>query len=242
MTAMPMQREQMRLRNRRLLGVLTAVVFGMVGLAYASVPLYRLFCQVTGYGGTTQQAAAAPGAPGSVDGRVMPPRMMTVRFDSSVSPTLPWRFVPAQPTLDVKVGESALAFFTARNLSTTPVTGSAVFNVTPLKVGKYFNKIDCFCFTEQTLAAGQEMDMPVSFFVDPAIMDDDNMGEVKTITLSYTFFRSDSGEEENTPLRGESSGGDSREDSANIHTMDTVGRMAVLSGGLSAPGLSAPDS
>lgn len=204
----PVQGDDLRRRNRRLLSILTAVVFGMVGLAYASVPLYRLFCQVTGYGGTTQQAAAAPGAPELTDsGGSVPPRMMTVRFDSSVSSTLPWRFAPAQRAVDVKVGESALAFFTARNLSATPVTGSAVFNVTPLKVGKYFNKIDCFCFTEQTLAPGQQVDMPVSFFVDPAIMDDNNMGEVKTITLSYTFFLADGGEEESAALLGDSSGG-----------------------------------
>ena len=119
------QGESLRHRNRKTLTVLTAVVFGMVGLAYASVPLYRIFCQVTGYGGTTQQAAA--GAPES--GRMMPLRMITVRFDSNVSLTLPWRFVPAQPSMEIKVGESALAFFTARNLSAAPVTGSAVFNL-----------------------------------------------------------------------------------------------------------------
>lgn len=206
-TPTPTQGEQLRRRNRGILTVLSAVVFAMVGLAFASVPLYRIFCQVTGYGGTTQQAAAAPGAPGAVAGRMMPPRMITVRFDSSVSPTLPWRFVPAQAAVEVKVGESGLAFFTARNLSAAPVTGSAIFNVTPLKVGKYFNKIDCFCFTEQTLAAGEQVDMPVSFFIDPAIMDDPNMGEVKTITLSYTFFRADSEEEETAALGGDSSGG-----------------------------------
>ncbi|HAQ33410.1 MAG: cytochrome c oxidase assembly protein [Alphaproteobacteria bacterium] len=199
MTATPARGEELRRRNRKTLSVLAAVVFGMVGLAYASVPLYRIFCQVTGFGGTTQQAAAAPGA--------VADRMMTVRFDSSVSPTLPWRLAPAQPSVEIKVGESGLAFFTARNLSAAPITGSAVFNVTPLKVGKYFNKIDCFCFTEQVLAPGQQVDMPVSFFVDPAIMDDTNMGEVKTITLSYTFFRAESGEEETTALLGDSHGG-----------------------------------
>ena len=196
------QEESLRRRNRKTLTVLTAVVFGMVGLAYASVPLYRIFCQVTGYGGTTQQAAGAPGS-----GRMTPPRMITVRFDSSVSPTLPWHFVPAQPSVGVKVGESALAFFTARNLSAVPITGSAVFNVTPLKVGKYFNKIECFCFTEQTLAPGQQLDMPVSFFVDPEIMDDANMVEVKTITLSYTFFAAANEEQENAALPRNSSGG-----------------------------------
>ena len=197
------QGESLRRRNRKTLTVLTAVVFGMVGLAYASVPLYRIFCQVTGYGGTTQQAAA--GAPES--GRMMPLRMITVRFDSNVSLTLPWRFVPAQPSMEIKVGESALAFFNARNLSAAPVTGSAVFNVTPLKVGKYFNKIECFCFTEQTLAPGQQLDMPVSFFVDPEIMADANTAEVKTITLSYTFFAAANEEQENAAMPWNSSGG-----------------------------------
>ena len=197
------QGESLRRRNRKTLTVLTAVVFGMVGLAYASVPLYRIFCQVTGYGGTTQQAAA--GAPES--GRMMPLRIITVRFDSNVSLTLPWRFVPAQPSMEIKVGESALAFFTARNLSAAPVTGSAVFNVTPLKVGKYFNKIECFCFTEQTLAPGQQLDMPVSFFVDPEIMADANTAEVKTITLSYTFFAVANEEQENAAMPWNSSGG-----------------------------------
>ncbi len=207
-------RWELRRRNHKCLVVLTAVVFGMAGLAYASVPLYRIFCQVTGYGGTTQQAASVPG--------VEVERIITVRFDSNVSPTLPWHFAPAQPLVEVKVGESGLAFFTARNLSDTSITGTAVFNVTPLKVGKYFNKIDCFCFTEQILAPGQEMDMPVSFFVDPTIMNDINMGEIKTITLSYTFLRAESEEEKNAALWKNS-------------YEDPVGWMAALSGGLPAP-------
>lgn len=174
-------------RNRRVLIVLSAVVFGMVGMAYASVPLYRLFCQVTGYGGTTQTAVSTPG---QVFGRVM-----TIRFNSDISSSLPWDFRPSQKAVDIKIGEQGLAFFQARNISSETVTGSAVFNVTPLKAGKYFTKVDCFCFEEQTLVPGQYVDMPVTFFVDPTIMDDPNMGEVKTITLSYTFFPADAGEE-----------------------------------------------
>lgn len=166
--------------NRRLAVGLVGVVAGMVGAAYASVPLYQLFCQVTGYGGTTQVAEAVPETTGE--------RVITVRFNSDVDPHLPWHFQPVQREMTVKVGESGLALFRARNLSARTTVGTATFNVTPLKAGQYFNKVQCFCFTEQRLAAGGEADMPVSFFVDPAIEEDPNLQEVGTITLSYTFF------------------------------------------------------
>lgn len=152
----------------------------MVGLAYASVPLYDLFCRVTGFGGTPGIAAAPSGT--------VIEREMTVRFDASINPALPWRFVPAQPPMRIRVGETTLAFYRAENLAETPTVGTATFNVTPLKAARYFEKIDCFCFTEQRLEAGQSVDMAVSFFVDPAIAEDPNLDEVKTITLSYTFF------------------------------------------------------
>lgn len=161
--------------------VLAGVVAGMVGLAFAAVPLYQLFCQVTGYGGTTQTAAAAPGAIGE--------RVITVRFNADVNSALPWGFAPAERELAVRVGEERLAFYRAVNRSSEPVTGVALFNVTPLKAGVYFNKVACFCFDEQRLEAGESVDMPVSFFVDPAIAEDPNLDDVKTITLSYTFFR-----------------------------------------------------
>jgi cytochrome c oxidase assembly protein subunit 11 len=153
----------------------------MLALAFASVPLYRKFCQVTGYGGTTQRAEIAPGETGS--------RTITVRFNTMVNPGLPWRFVPDQPSVTIKLGESALATFTAANKSASPVTGQATFNVTPLKAGIYFDKTQCFCFTEQTLEAGATVHMPVSFFIDPAITQDHNLDDVDTITLSYSFFR-----------------------------------------------------
>ncbi len=159
---------------------LLGVVAGMAGLTYASVPLYRLFCQVTGYGGTTQVAAAAPGAS---DGRTI-----TVRFDATVSPSLPWTFEPVVRAVEVKVGEERLAYYRATNLSDRPATGMATFNVTPLKAGLYFNKIACFCFDRQVLQPGQSVEMPVSFYIDPEIAGDPNLDEVKTITLSYTFF------------------------------------------------------
>ena len=174
-------------RNARTGLVLVGVAVGMVGLAFASVPLYRLFCQVTGFGGTTQVAAEMPEA--------VLDRTMIVRFNADVDPKLPWAFQPNQRQISVRIGEAGLAIFTARNLSEAPVTGTATFNVTPLKAGRYFDKVQCFCFDEQHLEPGQEVEMAVSFFVDPAIMDDRNLDEVKTITLSYTFFRSlDEGE------------------------------------------------
>jgi len=166
--------------NRRLGLMLVGVVAGMAGLAYASVPLYQLFCQVTGYGGTTQVAAALPEQVGE--------RTITVRFNADVDPHLPWAFQPVKREMTLRVGESGLAFFSARNLSQHATVGTATFNVTPQKAGQYFNKVQCFCFTEQRLAAGETIEMPVSFFVDPAIDEDPNLQEVKTITLSYTFF------------------------------------------------------
>jgi len=170
-----------RRRNVRTGVVLTGIVAGMVGLSFASVPLYRLFCQVTGYGGTTQIAAAAPGA--------VSERVIKVRFNADTAPDLPWSFKPVQREITLKVGESGLAYYRARNLATEAVTGTSTFNVTPLKAGRYFSKVQCFCFNEQRLEAGQELDMAVSFFVDPEILTDRNLDEVKTITLSYTFFR-----------------------------------------------------
>ncbi len=170
-----------RRRNARTGVVLTGIVAGMVGLSFASVPLYRLFCQVTGYGGTTQIAAAAPGA--------VSERVIKVRFNADTAPDLPWSFKPVQREITLKVGESGLAYYRARNLAAEAVTGISTFNVTPLKAGRYFSKVQCFCFDEQRLEAGQELDMAVSFFVDPEILSDRNLDEVKTITLSYTFFR-----------------------------------------------------
>lgn len=170
-----------RRRNLGLAVVLAGTVAGMVGLAYASAPLYRLFCQVTGYGGTTQ-VAAAPAAAAVSD------RIVTVRFDANVARDLPWRFEPAVASIDVRVGEQALAFYKAKNLSDVPVSGQATFNVTPHRAGPFFAKVDCFCFTEQTLAPGEDVDMPVSFFVDPAILKDADGNDLPEITLSYTFF------------------------------------------------------
>ncbi len=170
-----------RARNAATAGVLFAFVFGMVGLAYASVPLYKLFCQVTGYAGTPVVDKAAPTA--------VSDRMITVRFDANVNAQLPWRFSPDQREMKVRLGETALATYTAKNVSAGAITGTASFNVTPFKAGPYFGKVDCFCFTEQVLAPGQEVSMPVSFYVDPEIFTDIDTQDVNTITLSYTFHR-----------------------------------------------------
>lgn len=162
---------------------LVGLVAGMVGLSFASVPLYRVFCQVTGYGGVPQRAEKAPGE--------VLDRTVTIRFDGNVDRALPWTFAPVQQTMDVKIGETALAFFKASNNSAAPVTGRAIFNVSPELAGRYFTKIECFCFKQQALAAGQTVDMPVTFFVDPKFVEDEDTKDISEITLSYTFYRSD---------------------------------------------------
>jgi cytochrome c oxidase assembly protein subunit 11 len=161
---------------------LAGLVAAMVGLSFASVPLYRLFCQATGYGGATQRAERA-------SSEVLD-RTIRIRFDGNVAPGLPWSFAPVQQTMDVKIGETTLAFFRATNRADTAVTGSAVFNVAPEQAGLYFTKIQCFCFTKQTLAAGATVEMPVTFFVDPKIVDSEETKNISEITLSYTFYPS----------------------------------------------------
>lgn len=152
----------------------------MVGAAYAAVPLYDMFCRATGYGGTTQVATSAPAA--AVD------RVITVRFDGNVGPGLPWKFGPEINSVNVRVGESNLVFFKAKNVSDKPLVGTASYNVTPDQMGAYFNKIQCFCFTEQRLEPGEEIDMPVTFFVDPSIVENNQLDRLNQLTLSYTFY------------------------------------------------------
>lgn len=169
-------------RNSVMAGGLVVFVVGMVGLSFAAVPLYRVFCAATGYGGTPQIGGkAGPGGNGgSID----------VRFDANTSPSLPWHFVPNERSVTVKLGEERLATYEGRNDGAQQISGVATYNVTPDKVGKYFHKTACFCFDEQTLAPGQDMQFPLSFWVDPQIATDPATRDVKTITLSYTFFRS----------------------------------------------------
>lgn len=166
-------------RNTRTAMMMVLLVLAMLGLAFASVPLYRLFCQVTGFGGTTQRAEAAPGA---VAGEI------GVRFDANINPALPWKFEPVQKTVRVAPGAQVMASYRATNMVARPTTGRAVFNVSPASAGQYFSKIECFCFTEQTLKGGQSVDMPVLFFVDPRLREDPDTKDIDEITLSYTFY------------------------------------------------------
>jgi len=168
---------------------LVALVAGMVGLSFASVPLYRMFCQVTGFAGTTQRATDDDASLAAARAQQAAGATVSVRFDANIDPDLPWTFRPEQVTQTVKLGERQMAFFYAKNNSDRPVTGQASFNVSPDQTGGYFNKIQCFCFTEQTLQPGQEVHMPVLFFVDPSIRNDPNAAPVEQITLSYTFHR-----------------------------------------------------
>jgi cytochrome c oxidase assembly protein subunit 11 len=166
-------------RNRAV--ALRAALFGlaMLGLAFASVPLYRIFCQVTGFDGTTQRAEAAPGA---VAGEV------GVRFDANIAPALPWKFEPERETVRIHPGERTTIYYVAQNYTARATTGQAVFNVSPAQAGQYFSKIECFCFTEQTLKPGESVRMPVVFFVDPKLRTDPATRDIDEITLSYTFY------------------------------------------------------
>lgn len=165
--------------NKRLALTLVLLVAAMVGLAYAAVPLYSLFCRLTGLDGTTQVSSGNP--KGVID------RMMTVRFDVNVASSLPWTVIPAKSVSD-KVGTTETVVYTATNHSDRAVTGQAIFNVTPETTGIFFNKIECFCFTEQTLQPGETVEMPIVFFVDPDIAEDKTLDTVREITLSYTFY------------------------------------------------------
>ena len=176
--------DQINKKNLRVLVLCLGALVVMSGLTAASVPLYRLFCQVTGYGGTTQVASAAP--------EIVLDREVTVRFDSNVSSGMAWDFSANQVSQTLHIGEVGLAFFTATNLTDDTTSGVATFNVTPLEAGLYFSKIQCFCFNEQTLEPGETVQMPVYYYVDPDITERANLDDVTTITLSYTFFPSES--------------------------------------------------
>lgn len=170
-----------RRRNGATVVLLISVVAGMVGLSFASVPLYRLFCSATGFGGTTQRAETAPTR--------IAAGLITVRFDAQTAPGLAWEFRPLTHAITVHPGEQNQVFFRAVNHSTAAVTGQATYNVTPSKAGIYFDKLQCFCFSNQTLAPGESVDMGVVFFVDPDMLTDPGTSEVRSITLSYTMFR-----------------------------------------------------
>ena len=169
-------------RNRRTMIGMAGVGLAMLGLGFASVPLYRIFCEQTGFGGTTQRAAA------DVQVREAVGHRMSIRFDSNVAPGMPWQFHPERRTQTVTVGARNMAIFVAKNMSDKPVTGPASFNVTPLQAGAYFTKIQCFCFTQQTLQPGEQVRMPVIYYVDPKILTDADNKDTQEITLSYTFY------------------------------------------------------
>ena len=203
-------------RNSRTAIALFAIVAGMGSFAYASEPLYRLFCQVTGFGGTTQIADKTLPATGVVD------RVVSVRFDANVNHKLPWRFEPVQKEIRVKVGEQTLAFYEATNISDKPLVGTATFNVTPYKAATHFSKIDCFCFTEQVLRPGQTVQMPVSFFIDPEIVKDKDADDLATITLSYTFFQDqDQSAAEELAAQTTSLGGETGDNAEPLSTQTT---------------------
>jgi cytochrome c oxidase assembly protein subunit 11 len=187
-------------RANRLVAMACVAFFAtMLGVAYAAVPLYELFCQVTGYGGTTQRVSQASD--------VILDEEITVRFDSNVSGALPWDFQPAQRSVTLKIGETAQVAYQATNVFDRPTSGRASFNVTPEAAGAYFNKLECFCFTDTELKPGATMEMPVVFFVDPEIVNAPELRGVRTITLSYTFFPLDGEAAAAAPAAGEQSGG-----------------------------------
>lgn len=188
-----MRRESMEKGNKRMLLYLTGVAIAWVGLSYAFVPLYKIFCKVTGFGGTTQRVDLV------VADKLTPredAKPIRITFDGGVSAMMPWSFRPQQRELVLVPGETALAFYTAKNKTDKAITGVATYNVYPPQAGVYFNKIQCFCFEEQRLKANEEIDMPVFFFIDPEICDDPSMSAVNNITLSYTFFKTDDVNEE----------------------------------------------
>lgn len=177
-------------KSRKMLLYLTGLVFAMVGCTYAAVPLYRRFCQATGYGGTvTRRETVEEKIARHDSNNTVTTREIVVQFNADIADGMPWKFVPTQREVRVKPGESALAFYTAENKSSTPITGVSTYNVTPMKAAVYFNKIQCFCFEEQRLLPGEQIDMPVFFYIDPEFETDPKMNGINNIILSYTFFK-----------------------------------------------------
>ena len=172
----------LKAQNKKVIFLITFVGMLMLSLSYAAVPLYDIFCRVTGFGGTTQIASSAPGSTGHPN--------INIRFESNITDSLNWDFYSKTKTVKIPMGEEKTIYYFAKNLSDEPIVGTATFNVTPAKVGQYFMKIDCFCFVEQLLNPGESMNMPVTFFIDPDLYKDENVQEVNEITLSYTFMKS----------------------------------------------------
>jgi cytochrome c oxidase assembly protein subunit 11 len=191
------EQKRYRRRHRRVGLIFLGIVAGMVGLSFAAVPLYRLFCAATGFGGTTQVAHVAPSEPGK--------RVLTVRFDANVAPGLPWQFAPETPSVSLRTGETKTIFYKVTNTADHPVSATAAYNVSPDQAGSYFDKLACFCFSEQTLQAYETVEWPVVFFLDPALEQDATMKDVGAVTLSYTFFAS-----KNAPAKAAGKSADNR--------------------------------
>jgi cytochrome c oxidase assembly protein subunit 11 len=172
----------LKAQNKKVIFIINFVGMLMLSLSYAAVPLYDIFCRVTGFGGTTQIASSAPGSSGHPN--------INIRFESNITDSLNWDFYSKTKTVKIPMGEEKTIYYFAKNLSDEPIVGTATFNVTPAKAGQYFMKIDCFCFVEQLLNPGESMNMPVTFFIDPDLYKDENVQEVNEITLSYTFMKS----------------------------------------------------
>jgi cytochrome c oxidase assembly protein subunit 11 len=172
----------LKAQNKKVIFIITFIGMLMLSLSYAAVPLYDIFCRVTGFGGTTQIASSAPGSTGHPN--------INIRFESNITDSLNWDFYSKTKTVKIPMGEEKTIYYFAKNLSDEPIVGTATFNVTPAKAGQYFMKIDCFCFVEQLLNPGESMNMPVTFFIDPDLYKDENVREVNEITLSYTFMKS----------------------------------------------------
>ena len=172
----------LKAQNKKVIFIITFIGMLMLSLSYAAVPLYDIFCRVTGFGGTTQIASSAPGSIGHPN--------INIRFESNITDSLNWDFYSKTKTVKIPMGEEKTIYYFAKNLSDEPIVGTATFNVTPAKAGQYFMKIDCFCFVEQLLNPGESMNMPVTFFIDPDLYKDENVQEVNEITLSYTFMKS----------------------------------------------------
>ncbi len=172
----------LKAQNKKVIFIISFIGMLMLSLSYAAVPLYDIFCRVTGFGGTTQIASSAPGSTGHPN--------INIRFESNITDSLNWDFYSKTKTVKIPMGEEKTIYYFAKNLSEEPIVGTATFNVTPAKAGQYFMKIDCFCFVEQLLNPGESMNMPVTFFIDPDLYKDENVQEVNEITLSYTFMKS----------------------------------------------------
>jgi cytochrome c oxidase assembly protein subunit 11 len=191
------QQKQYRRRHYRVALIFSGIVACMVSLSFAAVPLYRLFCAATGYGGTTQVAHVAPSGPGK--------RVLIVRFDANVAPGLPWQFEPETPSVSLRTGETKTVFYKVTNSADRPISATAAYNVSPDQAGGYFDKLACFCFSEQTLQAHETAEWPVVFFLDPALEQDETMRHVGAVTLSYTFFAS-----RNAPAKAADKSADNR--------------------------------